>query len=163
MCQHPNSLAYVAGAPAHRQREREGDPWVKMDPGFSIRRLIEPMRLIAEQCAVPPQNLVRAGRAALCDWPVTAWTDREHAVLRTMGPCRASSISGAVGNILSSSPDHALRLTFFAIPRVMRASCYREHTGLLCSAQECWMSGLPPSHLLRQVWVPSIRAPCYIE
>ena len=85
MCQHPNSLAYVAGAPAHQQRVREDDPWVKMDPGFSIRRLIEPMRLIAEQCAVPPQNLVRAGRTALRNQPGTAWTDQEHAVSHSMG------------------------------------------------------------------------------
>ena len=59
-CQHPNSLVYVAGAPAHEQRDREGEPWVKMDPGFSIRHLIKPLRAIAEQCEVPPQNLVSA-------------------------------------------------------------------------------------------------------
>ena len=58
MCQHPNSLACVASAPAHQQRDREEGPWVNMESCSSIR-LIEPMRLIAEQCAVPPQNLVR--------------------------------------------------------------------------------------------------------
>ena len=59
-CQHPNSLVYVGGAPAHEQCDREGQPWVKMDPGFSIRHLIKPLQAILEQCAVPPQNLVRA-------------------------------------------------------------------------------------------------------
>ncbi len=59
-CQHPNSLVYVAGAPAHGQHDKDGDPWLKMDGSFSERHLIEPMRLITKQCAVPPHNLVRA-------------------------------------------------------------------------------------------------------
>ena len=59
-CQHPNSLVYVAGAPTHGQRDKDGDPWLKMDGSFSERHLIEPMRLMATQCAVPPRNLVRA-------------------------------------------------------------------------------------------------------
>lgn len=54
-CQWPASLVYVAGAPAHERGEREGEPWVKLDARFSVRR----MRAMAEQCAVPPENLVR--------------------------------------------------------------------------------------------------------
>ena len=65
-CQRPNSLVYVAGSPTHEQHDNEGEPWVKMDAGFSVRHLIKPMRAMAEQCAVPPENLVRSlDRAAV--------------------------------------------------------------------------------------------------
>jgi len=59
-CQHPNSLVYVAGAPSHEQCEAEGDPWVKMEAGFSVRHHIQPMRDIVDQCDVPPENMVSA-------------------------------------------------------------------------------------------------------
>ena len=49
----------LAGAPTHEQHEREGHPWARMDARFSIRHLIAPMRSLAQQCAVPPGNLVR--------------------------------------------------------------------------------------------------------
>ena len=59
-CQQPITLVYVAGAPAHKQRDRESDPWVKMEGDFSVGHLVQPMRLMAEQCTVSPQNLLRA-------------------------------------------------------------------------------------------------------
>ena len=59
VCQRPGSLVYVAGAPTHEQHEREGHPWARMDARFSVRHLIAPMRNLAQQSAVPPENLVR--------------------------------------------------------------------------------------------------------
>jgi len=82
-CQHPNSLVYVAGAPAHGQRDQDGDPWVKMEGNFSERHLIQPMRMMAEQCAVPPQNLVRA---ALGLQQAYVGVDGMHAIRSTEGP-----------------------------------------------------------------------------
>ena len=66
-CQWPNSLVFVAGAPSHPQRERDSDPWAKMEGGFSVRHLIQPMRLMAEQCMIPAENLVRAQLQATPD------------------------------------------------------------------------------------------------
>ncbi len=70
-CQHPNTLLYVAGAPSHEQRESDADPWVKMDPGFSVRHFIAPMKRMANECAVPAENLVRprAGASPTLSYP----------------------------------------------------------------------------------------------
>ena len=63
-CQRPRTVVFVAGAPTHGQRERDGEPWVKMDAGFSVRHLVAPMRAIARQCDTPAHNLVRARTGA---------------------------------------------------------------------------------------------------
>ena len=62
-CQRPNTVVIVAGAPTHGQRERDDDPWVKMDAAFSARHLIAPLLAIARQCDTPAHNLVRLAPA----------------------------------------------------------------------------------------------------
>ena len=57
-CQRPNTVVYVAGAPTHGQRERDDDPWAKMDAAFSERHLIAPLRAIVTQCKAPAHNMV---------------------------------------------------------------------------------------------------------